>query len=327
MKNKIILFNELDYYGYRNFLKTSLNLPVTPVTSVSMLHGWIPWFDATKDELTHHEAKIRLWHTNSQAKYMKSIEPHVEHYAVGLPFIQFCKHHKAGAVYGEQIKDSLLIVMPHSTPKTQIDTDDFLHEFIYDTITMCAFKFRQIGIILAKPDFNNIKLRTAFYKKFPQIKIECGAAVDDSSSFPRLFEVLRRYTHLSSCVFSSMILYAAYLRLKVNINKKFLYEYSIETFIKETGHSNEDSFAQKMFYRKSFENLNNHLPGLAVDNPLDEWLEYDYFLARNEFLAASPEEISRLLRWDQSMTYVLDTPVYFLSKLKNKISKKLINKA
>ncbi|MBT8527050.1 hypothetical protein G6666_04960 [Polynucleobacter paneuropaeus] len=325
MKNKIMLFNELDYYGYRNFLKTSLNLPIAPITSASMLHGWIPWSDATKDELSHHEAKIRLWHTESQAKYMKSIEPLSEHYAVGLPFIQFCKHYKSNTVDLEQIKDSLLIVMPHSTPRTQIDTDDFLHEFISNTIDSSTRKFRQIGIILAKPDYNNIKLRAVFSEKFPKIKIECGAAVDDSSSFPRLFEVLRRYTHLSSCVFSSMILYAAYLRLKVNIDKKFLYQYSIETFTKESDHSNNALLPQKMFYRKSFENLNIHLPGLAVDNSLDEWLGYEYFSARDEFFAASPEEIARLLKWGQSSTYLFDTTAYFLSRLKNKISDKLIN--
>jgi hypothetical protein len=258
---------------------------------------------------------------------MEIIEPYNKHYVVGLPFIQFCNYCKISTVDIKQIKDSLLIVMPHSTPTTHVDTNDFLNEFISNTIALSTHKFNHIGIILAKPDYNNFNLRSVISRKFPQIKIECGAAVDDSTSFSRLFVVLSTYTHLSSCVFSSMILYAAYLGLKVNINKKFLYKYSIETFIKESGHSKESSFPQKMFYRKSFDNLNNHLPGLAVENPLDEWLEYDYFSARDEFFTATPEEVSKILKWNSSKTYFIDTPIYALSMLKNKMNRRLTKQA
>jgi hypothetical protein len=219
-RDKIRIYNEVDYYGIRKYIYNKFGIVPHGRSYVSWRHGWYYYPEVLNREmivLTNQFCKVHLIHNNRIADFFKSIGE-TNFVKVGMPYIYLDEPVTL-------IPNSLLVMPNHNVRVTSFARkNDELIRFL-DKIYDQKDSFDLIVVVIYGADFERYKDIFERYKKFLFVE---GANKDDGNSLLRIYKLLHSFENLASNCIGSHVLYGAYSNCKVSIDKDTFVEPDIK---------------------------------------------------------------------------------------------------
>lgn len=205
---KINVKGEADYYGISHLITKKLRLPFTPRSFAGWKHGWLFAKLNYKEQLTNG---------SKESKFLVSLVEHelflqdqgIKAKAIGMPFVyvEDIVNEKI-----ERVKNSLLVMPPHSLPYTEHIWDEDAYA---KQINDLKDEFELIVVCLHQSCIEKGLWIDAFEKyKIPWI---IGADALDKNALVRMYKMFNSFEFMTTNTMGSHVVYAAYCGCKVSI--------------------------------------------------------------------------------------------------------------
>ncbi|MBT4764407.1 hypothetical protein HOO14_05380 [bacterium] len=250
--------NEVDRYGFSTLLANTLSLNHAPRSFCNWLHGWVWWDPEIADELgcSNLPFNVPIVVSKHSEQLLLNSLGYKNVHSGGLPFL----YTEFSGV--NRKKNSLLAFIPHSSESVSVSNvydENYLNylESIkksFSEVCVCVHWFDSSNKVLLE-NMNSRGLSYVF-----------GARVDDGNSLLRMRMLLDYFDFITTPIFGSHILYAAYAGCKVSMCGPLL-EYKSSDFKQEEGISLKH--IEKLIKSGSVEWLKVKFPFIFVDHPTD----------------------------------------------------------
>jgi len=276
MKNSdlINVRNEVDRYGFSYYLAKKMNIGVPPKSFANWQHGWF-WADL---EYKHLDVLMGYPLKNNYNIPTIVADENIKNallnrgfqnvIAGGIPFSYIsCSNLK-------KIKDSLIIIMPHSLEYTKFSKKEKFNELI-ESINELSKKYYKVDCLIYYDDF-----KKKIYDKYLQnsnINIICGARANSKNALVNIRALFDQYEYVTSHCMGSALLYAMFCDCKVSLIEPF-FNYSYE-FWESDLYLKENNLIEIMYYNHSKEYIKKNYDFLFKADP--KLAEKNYNLAKN----------------------------------------------
>lgn len=201
---------ELDISGFSSYLIKKLQIDTIPEVSASFRHGWMHTIEYEYlEEITMGIKMLRyLVPTQKEVDFFYKNEIY-NVYPVGVPYIYIDKEEYK---HIKRIKNSLLVMPPHSLPGTN---PNFFEEIYLDEIKRISTDFRHIVFCIHQSCIKkNLWIKNI--EKYGFLWIE-GANSNDKNSLIRMHRLFSSFEFMTTNSFGSHIAYASYSGCKVSL--------------------------------------------------------------------------------------------------------------
>ena len=292
--DQITIRNEVDRYGFSYFLAKKMNLNYPPRSFANWQHGWY-WGDLEINELDvlfgypkKNNYNIPTIVADNDIKVALSKKGFTNVVSGGIPFSYIPK------TKNERIKDSLIVIMPHSLEYINFSKADNFSQLI-DSITTLSKKFNKVDCLVYFDDY--VKKTYQNYFKNLNINLICGARANSSNALNHIREIFDKYEYVVSNCMGSALLYAMFCNCKVSIMEPF-FNYSYEFWNSDPYLRNNKKIIELMNFHHSEEFLRKKYNFLFKSDP--KLSEKNYTLAKKLIGFSNQlelDEIKILLGW------------------------------
>lgn len=205
---KIKVRSEADYYGVSYLVAKKLRLPFTLRSLVGWKHGWLIADLYYKEQLTSGSSEAKFLVPLVEHKHFLR-EHNINSEAIGMPFV-YVKDIITEKI--ERVKNSLLVMPPHSLPYTdhKWDEDSYAKQ-----INDLKNQFDLIVVCLHQSCIEK-KLWVDAFEKY-NIPWIIGADALDKNALVRMYKIFNSFEFMTTNAIGSHVAYAAYCGCKVSI--------------------------------------------------------------------------------------------------------------
>jgi hypothetical protein len=288
----VALRNEVDLYGYSEWLARHLGYPIIPKSLRGFQHGWIWWNVDDVAPANGFGMDPNLDHYFGALVQDKALEASMRArgiyaHAAGLPFQSYYQHCGLKGSWAPQRQDEVLFVPAHSNPWLQISED------VLTCAAKASFLLKGCAILLSWNDRHLAPVLAPHFKR-----VEIGAGALEADSFLRMAHIFERYGYVISDAMGSHIYYARLCGAHVGIDAE-LYKQALEGKARTLGIDYQRSKLSPDFEMRQrilqLDYIDRRYPGLVVDSGLPT----DWTLP--VLASERPDRIAHLLGWDLTL--------------------------
>lgn len=248
--------SESDFYGVSVNLAEKVGLPFVPFCKSAWKHGWL--FPKLKfsEQITAHQRKEENLFLVAKAEHAIFLNSKgIPAKAVGMPFMYVDQFDKSEIC---RIKNSLLVMPPHSLPTTAHNWDE---ESYAKTIVELKKDFDFVVVCIHQVCLEqNLWVETLKKYDIPWI---VGASSIDKNALIRMRRIFKSFEYMTTNVIGSHVLYASYCGCKVSIYGDYA-AYSKEDYINDSTYNKYPFLLEHNLLYASEKNIKEKYPFLCT---------------------------------------------------------------